>query len=82
MESYDGQAQSEAAKASTAVAVPALMKAQSVRLADVFFIGPLMFWAGVKLSREHAALGPVLAALGVGTVLYNGRNYLRIRTRA
>ncbi len=61
------------------------MKGQGVRLLDVFFIGPLMFWAGAKLAREHTVAGPTLAGLGVATSLYNGRNYWvmnQVRRRA
>ncbi len=55
------------------------MKGQNVRLADVFFIGPLMVWAGFKLTDEHPILGPTLAVLGAATVVYNGYNYLQLR---
>lgn len=56
-------------------------KAQWIRLADVVLIGPLMTYGGTALYREgHSAWGVLLGVLGVGTVLYNGRNYLRVRT--
>ena len=55
------------------------MKPQTVRLFDVFFIGPLMTWAGWKLRPQHPRAGTTLAVLGVGTVVYNGRNWLRVR---
>jgi len=56
------------------------VKPQWVRLADVFFIGPLMTTGGVMLARrEHPILGTLLGVLGVTTVLYNGYNYLRVR---
>lgn len=54
------------------------MKAQWVRLADVFFIGPLMIWGGLKIKGVG---GYTLAALGAGTIVYNGRNYLRLSSR-
>lgn len=58
------------------------VKAQSIRLADVFFIGPVMVVGGVVLARKsNPFLGFVLAALGVGTVGYNYRNYLEIERR-
>ena len=56
------------------------MKTQNIRLADVFAIGPLMVWGGMKLREDNPLLGPALAALGVATVWYNGRNYLRVRS--
>lgn len=51
------------------------MKPQSVRVADVFFIGPLMIWGGLRLRGEYPIAGAVLAALGGATVVYNGRNW-------
>lgn len=56
------------------------LKAQTVRLADVFFIGPLMTWGGYKLLREYRLPGVALGALGILTVLYNGSNYLRVES--
>lgn len=56
------------------------IKAQHIRLLDIFFIGPLMMYGGVALDRDgKRASGLTLAALGVATIWYNGRNYLRIR---
>ncbi len=54
------------------------MKTQTIRLLDVFFVGPVMVAGGWKLREDHPVLGHTLAALGVLTVLYNGRNYLRV----
>tara|TARA_R110000824_G_scaffold78967_1_gene199095 strand:- start:183 stop:386 length:204 start_codon:yes stop_codon:yes gene_type:complete len=54
-------------------------KTQSVRLADVFFIGPVMIYAAGKLPEREKTLGVVLGLLGIATVLYNARNYLAIR---
>lgn len=53
-------------------------KAQIVRALDVVLIGPLMFWGGYKLYKEHEVAGGLLALLGVTTVWYNARNYLRV----
>lgn len=52
------------------------MKAQSVRLADVFFIGPFMIYAAgkSKLSKTDRA---TLVGLGIATILYNGYNYIK-----
>ena len=55
------------------------VKTQAVRLADVFFIGPVMIYAAGKLPEREKTLGLVLGLLGVATVLYNARNYLAIR---
>lgn len=49
---------------------------QLVRLADVFLIGPFLVYVGTRRELPIAVrLG--LWAVGVGTVIYNGRNYLR-----
>lgn len=50
-------------------------KAQWVRIADVVLVGPVMVWGGLRL---RGPLGWTLAALGVATVLYNSRNYMRL----
>jgi hypothetical protein len=54
------------------------MKPQTVRLYDVFVIGPAMIWGGWELLDEHPLLGSFLLAAGMGTVVYNGRNYLKV----
>jgi hypothetical protein len=55
-------------------------KSQWVRVVDVFVIGPLMVWAGVKLARQrYRVAGASLAVLGVATVAFNARNYLDTR---
>lgn len=54
-------------------------KTQWIRLADVFFIGPLMVWGGWKLRQAYPIWGYTLAALGAGTVAYNGHNYLKAK---
>jgi hypothetical protein len=36
-----------------------------------------MVWAGWKLRLEYPVAGNALALLGVGTVIYNGRNWLK-----
>ena len=55
------------------------MKAQGVRLLDVFVVGPFMLWAAVE-GRE---LGPrargFLGLLGLLTISYNGVNYLEVK---
>lgn len=57
------------------------MKTQQIRLADVFVVGPLMIFGGYKLARDQSSktAGLLLALLGAGTVVYNGRNYLRVQ---
>ena len=51
-------------------------KAQWVRIADVFVIGPLMVAGGLALQkRGSAGWGLLLIGLGFGTSLYNGINW-------
>ena len=59
------------------------MKAQGVRALDVFVIGPAMI-AGGSTIYKHAyedgarrALGALLIFAGIGTVIYNGNNWLK-----
>jgi hypothetical protein len=55
-------------------------KSQWVRLVDVFVIGPLMVWGGVRLARSrHPIAGGSLATFGAATVIYNARNYFDTR---
>lgn len=54
----------------------AMEKAQGVRLFDVFALGPLMIYAASRLNSPNMAA--ILALSGVGTIIFNGVNYLRI----
>ena len=51
-------------------------KAQGIRLLDVFAIGPAMIKAGACVSNRN--LKTLLLLAGLGTILYNGANYIRI----
>jgi len=58
------------------------VKSQPVRLLDVFVIGPLMIWGGIALNdRGRQYVGPVLALLGLSTIIYNARNHEIVRRR-
>lgn len=50
-------------------------KAQWVRVADIFVIGPLMVAGGFALGRKHPVAGLLLTLFGVGTSFYNARNW-------
>ena len=52
------------------------MKAQPIRLLDVYFIGPLFFLAATGRPMAPWARA-VMAAVGLLTIVYNGENYLR-----
>ena len=54
-------------------------KSQTIRLVDVFVLGPFMVWAGLRAMPRGT--GAVMAAAGVATIIFNGRNYLEIRAR-
>ena len=54
------------------------MKSQTVRLVDVFVLGPFLIWAGTQ-GRLSGWARLLLLVSGIATVLYNGRNYLRLR---
>jgi len=62
------------------------LKSQTVRLLDVFVVGPVLVYAGTRFAvkggcavEKHApGVGMAVAAIGVATVVYNGRNYLRL----
>jgi hypothetical protein len=58
-----------------------IQKSQEVRLFDVLILGPFMI--GVALmSRPSPLVRVLLGAAGVGTVLYNLRNYQLTREQA
>jgi hypothetical protein len=51
------------------------MDVQKVRLLDVFVVAPFLFYVGTRKELPQTLrLGVV--ALGVATLLYNGKNYL------
>jgi ABC-type sulfate transport system permease component len=54
-------------------------KHQAIRLADVFLIGPLMVYGGLKGEGVHQAARFSLMLFGLGTIVFNGINWLRIR---
>lgn len=54
---------------------------QTMRFLDVFVIGPLMLLIS---SDSHLSKGEraTLTAIGIGTILYNGYQYVQERDRA
>jgi hypothetical protein len=61
--------------------LPSDVKAQGVRLWDVFLIGPLMIWGGARAAPKHPLPGLALLFAGMGTVVLNGVNFRRIERR-
>ena len=57
------------------------MKPQSVRALDVFVLGPFLVGVAVGFPRLPAPVRLGLAAVGVGTVVYNARNFMKAAAR-
>jgi len=55
------------------------VKAQWVRAVDVLALGPFMVWAGARPSSLPEWARAVLVLSGVGTVVYNGANFVKVR---
>lgn len=55
---------------------PEIKKSQAVRLWDIFGLGPAMIYIGgqKKMKGWEKVL---LIGAGLGTIYYNGRNYLK-----
>lgn len=52
-----------------------ISKSQTIRLLDIFWIGPLMVYVGNK-KRFSPFINSSLVVFGIATILYNGRNYI------
>jgi hypothetical protein len=50
-------------------------KGQWIRLVDVFFLGPLMIYAGSR-KKLGTPVDALLIFFGVTTIYYNAQNYL------
>jgi hypothetical protein len=55
-----------------------VVKTQRIRALDVFVIGPLMAWGGMRLRHEYPVAGSLLAFFGATTIWYNARNYVTV----
>ena len=55
------------------------MKTQTIRLIDVFLLGPFMIWAGFQLRNDAAKA--VMIASGAATIVYNYRNYKAVEAQ-
>ena len=55
------------------------MKTQTIRLIDVFLIGPYLVWVAKRERGVHRLL---LATIGVATIAYNGANWLAENKKA
>lgn len=56
------------------------MNIQTIRLIDVFLIGPAMMYVAATAQGIPGTLRWFLAFTGLMTVVYNGHNYLKNQT--
>ncbi len=54
------------------------MKTQQIRLLDVFVFGPLMMYVAMKKAKLTGLERVARAVVGIGTIVYNGNNYLKV----
>ena len=54
-----------------------ISKTQTIRLVDVFVLGPVMVWLSTQKGPLPTWARTFLLVPGVATVGYNARNYLR-----
>ena len=54
-------------------------KTQRVRLMDVYLLGPFMVFAATLIPKSHQLTRLGLAVAGIGTSVYNWRNYRKVR---
>lgn len=57
------------------------MKTQAVRMFDVLLLGPWLVWLAARRRPLSDLDRALLAIAGVGTVIYNARNYARAARR-
>ena len=53
-----------------------LSKSQNIRLVDIFFIGPFLIYMGNKAQGISPLQRNLVYAIGIATIIYNGKNYL------
>ena len=53
-----------------------LSKSQTIRLVDVFFIAPFLFYVGAKAKGITPMEKYIVYGIALATLVYNGRNYL------
>ena len=58
------------------------IKPQGIRVLDVWVIGPLVVYASTLLPKEKDLARVALRSFGIGTIVYNARNYLLIKEKA
>lgn len=53
-----------------------MISTQNIRIIDVILISPILIYAGYKFGWK-SWLGIALIIIGIGTLVYNGYNYLK-----
>jgi hypothetical protein len=61
----------------TTTGVEELSKSQNIRLIDIFVIAPFLIYVGNKAKGISSIERNMLYAVGIATLLYNGKNYLK-----
>ena len=56
-------------------------KSQAVRLYDVFLLAPFLLYVGYKAKGITQLQRYGVYFIGITTILYNGRNYLKNKNR-
>lgn len=59
--------------------VDAIAKPQTVRLVDVFLLGPACLAVAYGLPMKSPLARAFWAVAGVGTIYYNARNYIAVQ---
>ena len=57
------------------------VKAQGVRLIDVFVLGPAMMVAGAMVIKKKPVTGAIVLSGGALTMAFNAANYEKIQQR-
>lgn len=69
----------QASAQSSACDVDAIAKPQTVRLIDVFLLGPACLAVAYGLPMKSPRARAFWAVAGIGTIYYNARNYLAVQ---
>ena len=52
-------------------------KSQLVRVIDVLFIGPVIIYAATQIKNNWLKI--ILLIIGIGTIIYNAKNYIETK---
>jgi len=52
---------------------------QLIRLIDVFILAPAMIYGGAQLINRSPLTGYFLIISGLGTLFFNGKNFVKIK---